>query len=781
MKLFFSAKAKLALPQILIITPIALAFSYLVIQNFSTPLVGGGDIDSWEYTGFYFLKNLSFSPLPHLSFINDQTFYPYGTNAVFQSWSIERDSYYALMYSLFRFGAWLQFYYLFSLIFTFVGASILLVRDYGLYRAVGAGLLMSFFNFYTIHKYPHHFNITVIHWLVFSLIVDFLIVRRIILKQHLSLKLILVRICLIILVLGSELGYLAGFALMSLTISCLYLTVVIIYRCSVKKEQKLSSIIGSEIKNLKIQFLNQPYIAIFLLLLSGIFSYYYLPLVFQIAKEAKSFNFSGVTMGAWWANPLRLLIPHIRGIDPGQAIFEKVLKDSPEGYGAASPGWFLIIIGTVGLWQARKKITLFIPLLIIFLLCLFYHPAYFPTLKIFPWFTFNRVGGRATVIYPVILTIFALHINYERWRSPFKKIIAVLLVLLACTEVYTAYSIKVDSYKPYSLDKNFLNYMAFVRQQPGEAVLDWPFCVAGGNGVGTDAFCPYYRKNYAIHTFQRFHHKKVVGYTYGRLHPLQIEPYVQAGWDSLFFPDTNDFSEAKQQQRCFSSSEWNFFTDFYKFNDFAGINLYTDLLPENCLNEFYQRFGTPSIETKVVDTGRVQFIAKSPQLRKQLNLALGKTVKFTPYLDGLEANFLTDIKPSGFKEVTGLSKIEQNEQNSKWRWALGAETKITFNLRKPQPLQLGFSLTSPINNQNINIELNGTPIYTSINLNKSDVASRTTILQGFTGLNTITFKYKDWNKNGVTFEPNDDRPMAVSFNQLVIATEVKNNDSTPKQ
>lgn len=628
MSLFSSYKLKILGFQLITIFIIALAFSYLIIQDLSTPLTGGSDIDLWEYTGFYFSKNLSFSPFPHLSFINNQSFYPYGTNAVFQPWSIERDSYFAVMYSLFGFGSWLKLYYLFSLVLIAIGTSILLVRDYGVYKSIGAGLLMSFFNFYAVHKYPYHLNISITHWLVFNLVLDFLIVRRIVLKQYLSLKIILLRICLLILVLGLELGYLAGFALMSFTISSFYIIILTFYRRSKTKEQPLIKCIYSKSKSLRTEFLIQPYIHTLLLLLILIISYYYLPLVFQISKEAKSFNFTGITMGAWWASPLRLFIPYIPGIDPGQPIFEQIFRDSPEGFGAASPGWFLLIIGSIGLWQARKKI-IFVPLLIILLLCLFYNPADFPTLKIFPWFTFNRVGGRATVIYPVIFTIFALHINYERWKPLLKKIITFLLVLLACTEIYTAYSLKVAYYQTSTLDKNFFSYMTFVKQQPGEAVLDWPFCVAGGNGLGLDNLCPYVFKNGAVFALRRFHEKKVIGQSFSRLHPSQLQPYLQAGWDKLFFPNSPDLAQATQQNRCFRSDEWTFFTDFYKFNDFAGINLYTDLIPQNCIDEFYKRFGFPSIETHLVEVGKVVFITKLPEL-KQVNLALGKNLKFVP-------------------------------------------------------------------------------------------------------------------------------------------------------
>lgn len=768
MSVLFNVKYKLFALQILFLILVSSAFGYLIIQNFSTTLTGGGDFDLWEYVGFYFAKNLSLLPVPHLNLLNDQTLYPYGTNTVFQPWSIERDSFYAVMYSLFGIGPWLQLYYLMSVVFGAWGTFALLVRDYGFYRATSAGILMSFGNFYAIYKYPHHLNIAVIHWLTFNIIVDFLIVRRVYFRQYVSLKLILFKICLVVLLLGSELGYLAGLGFTSITICSIFIILILGSRYIIAQEQNFTRSVSFLIKNYRDEFLNS--IAICLTLLTTIFitSCYYLPLIWQIAIEVNSFDFTGVNTGAWWANPLRLLIPYLPGINPGQLIFERLMHDSPEGLGAASPGWFLIIIGTIGLWQSRRQITIFIPLIIIFLLCLFYEPRHFPILKIFPWFTFNRVGGRATVIYPVILTLFALHYNSSRWRSLVSKSVTILLISLACTEFYTAYSLKIELYQPYIPDRSFFDYMSFVKQQPGEAVLDWPFCVAGGNGVGTNELCPYFHKNNGVSTFKRFHQKKVVGYSYSRLHPSQIEPYMQAGWSKLFFPDSADIIKATQQRRCFRADEWSFFTDFYNLNDFAGINLYPDLLPKNCVNEFYRRFGTPTIETKIVDTGRVQFIAKPPHLREKVNIERGRTLKFEPYLDTVKADLLTTSMPYSLLKATGLSIIETN-QHDKWRWGLGSETQLSFKLHQNQPLQLNFNFTSLIDNQSVNVKLNGI-LVEAINLNKNDVIDKNITVQGIAGLNDITFNYKDWNKNGVEFAPKDSRLMAIRFTKLAIST-----------
>ncbi|MHC5720323.1 MAG: hypothetical protein ACYTX0_51930, partial [Nostoc sp.] len=68
-------------------------------------------------------------------------------------------------------------------------------------------------------------------------------------------------------------------------------------------------------------------------------SFINLPLVFQIAREAKSFDFTEIPSGAWWANPLRILIPFLPFFHPGQVNLDQFFNDSPEGLGAGSPGW----------------------------------------------------------------------------------------------------------------------------------------------------------------------------------------------------------------------------------------------------------------------------------------------------------------------------------------------------------------------------------------------------------------------------------------------------------
>jgi len=768
-KIFLSKKNIIYL-FLIFLTLFSILFSIIVIKDFSQPLIGFGDEDYWDYEGFYFAKNLSWLPFPHLNLNNNQTFYPYGTNNIFQPWSVERDLLHAGFYSLFGFGPWLKIYYLTTVIVTALGAFLLLFRDYGVARASGACFLVSFFNFYAIHKYPGHLNLAVIHWTVLSFITDFLILKKVVFQQPVSLRLILVRGLLLILSMGQELGYIAGFALMSFTVSSCFIFLILFYR-DFKNQHNFINFINQFkflLEKYKIEFSIHRTTSLALLAFCAVTAYAYLPLVLQIVIEAKSFDFTGVPSGAWWVNPYRLLIPFLPGLNPGMP-FDVVFQDSSEGLGAGSPGWLLLILGTLGLWQTRNKFVIFIPLITIFILCLFYHPADFPTLKIFPWFTFNRVAGRVTVIYPVILTIFALEIHFYNLKLQTQRLVVSSLICLACLELYTSYSFK-ESYQSHLLDKNFFKYMEYVRNQTGEAVLDWPFCIAGGNGVGQiQGLCPYFWKNSSIFALRRFHDKKVVGQYFGRLHPSQLKPYLQAGWNQLFSPNNPDFTKATQQTQCFSAEEWSFFTDFYQFNDFAGINLYTDLLPESCAQEFYARFGNPTIETRILGAGKVRFIPKSAELRSKVNLALGSKIKFEPSLDFSETNLLKTSSQSSFMSILGLSYIEENTQIN-WRWALGPETNIVFKLNDSQLFDLSFKFDNPIEGQNVVVEVNGVTVKSFNNLIKNASVDSHLRLQASTskGINRVVFKYKYWNSNQTRFAPNDYREMSVLFTRLLI-------------
>jgi hypothetical protein len=153
--------------------------------------------------------------------------------------------------------------------------------------------------------------------------------------------------------------------------------------------------------------------------------------------------------------------------------------------------------------------------------------------------------------------------------------------------------------------------------------------VIGGNGVGnTEGLCPIYNKSSGVHSLKRFHQKKVVGHYYGRLHPSQIKSFVDAGWGKMSEPDSHIWNESTQLIKNFTPEQWEFFTDFFKFNDFAGINLYIDLIPKTEQQEFFRRFGNPTKSTVVPIAGNVVFIPKPKSWFALVNLQKGKKIKF---------------------------------------------------------------------------------------------------------------------------------------------------------
>ncbi|NJN49468.1 MAG: hypothetical protein HC805_06450, partial [Alkalinema sp. RL_2_19] len=263
-------------------------------------------------------------------------------------------------------------------------------------------------------------------------------------------------------------------------------------------------------------------------------------------------------------------------------------------------------------------------------------PQQFPTINVFPWLAFHRVGSRLTLMYPVILGLFAVHANLpkpstigiQRYQRP----LAIgLLTLLAIAEFGTAYGWKNKFYQPYQFQPEFWSYIQTVKAQPGEAVLDFPFCVAGGNGL-TNGMCPFYKWTVGNFTFRRFHDKKVVGQYFGRLHPDQVAEIAAAGWPQMFSADRpNDIMQARKQPQCFDDRQWKFFEAFYYLNDFAGINLYPDLLLPDCVQQFYRRFGPPISRAPIPwlgnRQGMVEFIPKPPAQRERVDRYKGRRLR----------------------------------------------------------------------------------------------------------------------------------------------------------
>ena len=557
-----------------------------VVEDFSSPLSDGGDTDFYEYVGYYFAHNLSLWPFPQLDLIHDQTFYPYGANHTLLDWGWERDYWYAGCYWVFgkgEPGPYLQYYYVYSLLVLALGTFWLLQTPFGNTKAFVAGLIVSVFNFYCIWKFPVHLNISVVHWTSLCIVATYRLLYELVTNPSRlpSLPLWLLWVWLHIQVLSQELGYVAGFALTFTTVCVPFMVWYGVSRPGAEWRNKAFWAWGWV-----------EYGLVCLILLS---LWLYLPLTLQIFVGAQAYVDAPLEMKPVWSHPFRLLIPYLPGLDSLAIDYKSYLRDSFESYGQGSPGLYLIILGAVGFWTIRRKPVLWMPIAITLSLCLLYHPVLLPTLQVFPWFSFNRHGGRATLVYPMLFVLLALSVQWPRKRLAQVAFIALLALML--TEWGWGFRYPLY-YNPKPVSDSLFQYLKTVRDAPGEAVLDFPFCTIGADGVGTqEGLCPYYLQQNAVFAFRRFHQKKVVGQYWGRLHPRYIQPFLSDNWPRLLQPGY-----------VFTPADWQFLDRFLNQNKFAGINLFPDLLTPAQRQGFYVHFGKPVAQSRLPMAGTVEFL-----------------------------------------------------------------------------------------------------------------------------------------------------------------------------
>lgn len=572
-----------------------------VIGDFTHPLSDGNDTDQFEYASYYFTKNISLWPFPHLDLINTQTFYPYGANQVFLDWGFERDYWYALCYWLFDGpGPYLQYYYIYTLLVAGMGTFLLLHTRFGIGKAFALGLIVSIFNFYGLFKFPVHMNVGLPPWTVVCMVATFRLVYDVSRKHPVSLLYVLFWVWLHVQVLSQELAYVAGYAL-TFTTLVIPVLVVVLYRWFAKLGNQRSwfRLAGFYLQD---EFSRHKIGVIVLLLLIGLSLYLYLPLTLQIAFTAWRFDFGVVPELRSWSQPLRLFIPYLPGLHTFAFDYMPYFHDTFESFGQGSPGLYLVLLAGIGLWQNRGRVAVWLPIVSMLVLCLLYHPVELPTLKIFPWFSFNRHGGRASLVYPVLFGLLALLVKWPRQRAG--QVAGLLLLGLMVMEWGNGFSQRLTG--PVSVASDgLLRYCSVIRKQPGNAVLDWPFCATGANGVGiSDGLCPYYDQQNAVFTFRRFYDKSVVGQYFGRLHPSQVQPFLRDGWPRLLAPGYQ-----------FTEADWQFFDTFLRKNNFAGINLYPNLLTPGQVAQFYQRYGLPIAQTRFPAAGKVVFLP----VQKEIN------------------------------------------------------------------------------------------------------------------------------------------------------------------
>jgi hypothetical protein len=742
-------------------------YAAVVIRNFKGPI--GDHVESflYEYLSYYVSKNLSFGPLPHLNLDNDQAFYPFGTNVALQSFCVERDLFFTAVSRAFGSGPWLQLYYLLGLVVATYGTFALLRPDYGDVRATAAAILANCFNFYAAQKYPYHFNIACVHWSTLGIVCDFVLVSRLVERKAISLSLVLVRTLLIVLAFGLELGHVLGYSLTSCSLACVFAAGLLVVRARRAKggdESDLARFARDARRELNAHTLRIGGLVVAI----GLVAVLYGSLVFQIVRAAQKFDFHGVPDAVWWSQPIRLFIPYFPWIHPSQQPrFLRIWGDQAEvGIGSGGAGIFLLSLGVLGFVQAKRRLR-YAPLVAMFVMFVVSRPG-FDLVRWMPWFAFTRVFSRATIVYSTVLALLALGIDRDRIAERWRPFVLGAFGVVGALEVYTLGMIKM-THAAFAFDDAFLAHMKRIEALPGEAVLDFPFCILGGNGDQAH-LCPYPTRLKSVYALQRFHHKKVIGQYLGRIHPSQVKPFVDEGWPKMWDPDELAPDLADHQERCLTGSEWTFFTDFYEENDFAGIQLAVDALPPGCAEKFYARFGQPMGEVSVPNAGRLAFIARDPSTFGRVDKEAAKKLRLS--LDLGEPVEIVAARLGPSVDLTGFSSIEwlgpSKQPTQRWRWALAPASEVSFHVSAPKELVIEARLDTPLDGQRVTVLVDGAPIATWNDVRSDTPVERSAGAHILPGEHVVSFVSPSSNTPPTQFAPSDPRPMTVQFHSLVL-------------
>jgi hypothetical protein len=518
-------------------------------------------------------------------------------------------------------------YYLLSQSVAAGGLYLILRKEVGRVPAGVVGFLAVFLNCYAIAKYHEHLNYSTMHWSLLAIASDFVITARVVAGRTPRLSVLLWRALILVAGLGMDLTYVASVNVLSLVTSTVCCGLVVLIRSAVGKRwdpalRRLPRVWARECGV-------APLRCVALVMAMCLVAWLYVPLVLQIAGAATSRHEVAPideevvkADGAALINRVniwRLVLPYLPGWNPATVKSEQGYW--VEGMGGGSVGWTILALGLLGLvslvMRPGGRAMAAAPALIMLALMLVYLEQC-ALLKWLPVFHYARVVDRFSMFFPLLILTPALLAPWRRWwrRHRVVRVAVVGMVCLALTEGAVGYRLAHGGRVPPKLDPTLLPFMDRVRNSPGEAVLEWPFCVAGGNGVGTKQLGLYYGRNAQLGFYRRFHEKSVVGLYFGRLRPSVFLPLYQQGWSKMFMPDDKSYFRSRRQRKPFDDQQWAFFESFFRAGDFCGLILCVDLLAPGEEAEFYRRFGSPVSRSTIASVGSVVFIPRSPDLSR---------------------------------------------------------------------------------------------------------------------------------------------------------------------
>ncbi len=672
---------------------------------------------SWNYFGRW----IDWLPFPQLLPGGDVHSYPYQGGVLVQPWVLELYVFMSLGQQWQVGGGWLVYYAVFSVLAGCLGSFWLLRGVYGEQRAGWFALLVTVFNFYIGFKQNVHLNISFYHWLLLGVVVDFLLFRQLVRERRLHLPLVMLRGLLLLLGLGHDLSYIAAMNVTSLVL-------VLIFGLGwVWRQQWLAAgswwqLAGRAWRDAWRQWREMPWRHGLLLAGMLLVGWLYVPLVLQLLQAIPSSDLETDHYRIFWfANPLRILLPYLQGS------FSLELLDLREHPFSGTAGWSLLSLGVLG-WlaairsrrhagvsapapQASAWVWL-LPSAVLLGLLVFNIPRLLPTLQIFPWHHFSRVGGRGTLLYPVLLLLPALEI--KRWQVP-KWFWAAWLVV-GGLELHTFTRILPQPAPAAADGQKVLAYSAFVQQQPGEAIFEWPFCL---RRRGFRELCPFNFWAEDIGFLRMYHGKKGLAGVWniwpaGHL----MEALKIQGWPHLLLPEARqwgEYQEPRRQQRCLQEHEYRFLERHLAQHDFAGIQVQEDLLAPGCAAGFYRRFGQPTarlLANRHKPT-QLSFVPLDDSWRQRHQKDAQSDPPPLILFEAPLADFVALERPYGlsFKGLKRRSKRTGTYRSiGRERYSLGKTTQLRWHAAQAGQVQLHAELESLYQNQQVRLICNHTPL-----------------------------------------------------------------------
>jgi hypothetical protein len=191
---------------------------------------------------------------------------------------------------------------------------------------------------------------------------------------------------------------------------------------------------------------------------------------------------------------------------------------------------------------------------------------------------------------------------------------------------------------------------------------------------------------------------------FGRVHPRQLIPLYDAGWDKVLSPDATA-ATANSRVHDPTPEEWEFLHSLFERNDFCGLILYPDLLNEKALQQFFKRFGPPICEAQATPTGRMVFIPKNPAWRERLDRVKGREAAVVPRYQPGERIAFAGPHADRFL-YSGWNGAAPGED---FRWTEGSRALMRFRLDEPIPLRLRM-LAATFGRQRLILKLNSAVI-----------------------------------------------------------------------